>query len=129
MPGILPQGAGETGARGNIVADVGNQLLKAPVLKAVSHNVETLNQRYASFHHGGELACKHGDVERRDLFAAAKQGFRFLLHLVWNNALLTQLGLHQGQVGARHLALGFVALAVFAFPDERLKFLCFLCHA
>src|SRR5690554_7271715 len=118
---MLAQRSSKAGTGRNVIPNANHKLLQTFVLKAISYNVKTLHQRHTGLHHGGQLAGEHGNVERRNLLAAAEQRLGLFLDLVWNHPLLTQLGFHQGKVRAHDFALGFIAFAVFALPNVRFQ--------
>src|SRR5690606_11338188 len=63
-----------------------------------------------------------------DLLAGGKQRCGLLAHPGGVDALLAQLGLHQGGVGRAQLALHPRAAAVDAFPGKQAVLQCFLGH-
>ena len=124
----LAQGGGEAVASGDILFDLVDQLAHVGVFKALTDDVEGLQQWHAGLHHGGHLSGKQGDIQRFDGFARAEQRNGLFAHLGGVDALLAQLGLDQCDILSGGFALDLGTFAVRAFPDKGTGFLRFFRH-
>ena len=118
---MFAQRRSKAGTGRNVIPDANHKFLQAFVFKAIRHNVKALHQRHTGLHHSGQLPGEHGNVERRNLLAAAEQRLGLFLDLVRNHPLLTQLGFGQSNTGPHNLALGCIAFPVFTCPNVRFQ--------
>jgi hypothetical protein len=105
----------QAGAGLHVGPHVGQQLGHARVGGAAADDVEGLQQRHASLHHGGQLAREQRDVLLPHRPAAADAA---LLQLGQQDALAAQRGTDRGFAAGADFATHHLAVLVAAFPFE-----------
>ncbi|MCY1300032.1 hypothetical protein D9M70_495900 [compost metagenome] len=120
--GLLAQRTGEAVAGRHLLLEFVYQLAHPWVVEAFADDVEALQQRHASPHHGCHLSGEQGDVHGFDLLAGAEQRDGLLAYPGRIDALLAQMGFYQGGVLATQFALDSGAFLVGTFPGKNTGF-------